>query len=81
MEDPVTKLIPAIAVSTAVAFFAAASIDTPAEAKKFKPPQAAKHVGKSVGKPARNAGRSVSRAARWGGNTIWVYTGLGAGHS
>lgn len=75
------KLIAAIAVSTAVAFLAVMSIDTPAEAKKFKPPHAAKQVGKSVGKAARNAGKSVSKAARWGVDGIWIGTGLGAGHA
>jgi len=82
MEDPVTKLIPAVAVPTAVAFFAAASIDTRAEAKKYKPPKVAKNVGKSVGgRAALNTGKTIGSDKRWGVNGIWVNTGLGAGHA
>jgi hypothetical protein len=71
------KTIAAITVLEVAAFFASVSLNTPAEAKKFKPP----HVGKNVGKAARNAGKSVSRAARWGANGIWIGTGIGAGYA
>lgn len=73
--------IAAIMICAAAAFFVTASFDTPAEAKKFKPPKVAKNVGKQVGNTARKAGKSVSRAARWGGNAVWVGTGLGWGHA
>jgi hypothetical protein len=73
--------IAAITVCTIAAFFVTASFDAPAEAKKIKPPHVAKNVGKNVGKAARNAGKSVSRAARWGGNALWVGTGVGWSHA
>ncbi|ODR97766.1 hypothetical protein AUC69_01175 [Methyloceanibacter superfactus] len=73
--------IAAITVCAVAAFFASASFDAPAEAKKFKPPHVAKNFGKQAGKAARNAGKSVSRAARWGGTALWVGTGVGWGHA
>ena len=69
-----------------VGFAVPASFGTPAEAK----PKVSKNFGKNVGKGMRNVSRGVSRSvrnasrsvynsARWGGRTIWVGTGLGAG--
>ena len=75
------KTIAAIAVGAVAAFFAIATVDTPAEAKKFKPAHAAKNVGKQAGKVARNAGRGVARSVRRGTDAIWVGTGLAAGHA
>jgi hypothetical protein len=75
------KTIAAVIICAVVAFFVSASFDMPAEAKKFKPPKVAKNVGKSVSKGVRNASRSVTRAARWGGNAVWVGTGIGLGHA
>jgi hypothetical protein len=30
---------------------------------------------------ARNTGRTIGNAARWGGNAVWVGTGVGWGHA
>jgi len=75
------RSIAVITVCAAAAFFASVTIDTPAEAKRIKPPHVAKNVGKSVGKAARNAGKTVSRSVRWGTDAIWVGTGLAAGRA
>jgi len=75
------KTIAAIVICAVAAFFVSARFDTPAEAKKYKPPKVAKNVGKSVGKTVRNTGKTIGSAARWGGNALWVGTGLGWGHA
>lgn len=75
------KTATTIAICAVAAFFTTASFDTPAEAKKFKPAHVGKNVGKSVGRAARNTGRTIGNAARWGGNAIWVGTGVGWGHA
>lgn len=75
------RRIAAIIVCAVAASFVSASFDAPAEAKKVKPPKVAKNVGKSVGKAARNTGKTIGNAARWGGNAVWVGTGIGAGHA
>jgi hypothetical protein len=75
------KTIAALMICAVAAFFAGASFSTPAEAKKVHPPKAAKNFGKSVGKAARNTGKTIGNAARWGGNAVWVGTGIGAGHA
>ncbi|ODS04055.1 hypothetical protein AUC71_06170 [Methyloceanibacter marginalis] len=75
------KTATTIAICAVAAFFTTASFDTPAEAKKFKPAHVGKNVGKSVGRAARNTGRTIGNAARWGGNALWVGTGVGWGHA
>lgn len=75
------KTITIIAMCAVAAFFVTASFDAPAEAKKVHPPKVAKNVGKSVGRAARNTGRTIGSAARWGGNAVWVGTGIGWGHA
>jgi len=75
------KTIAAIMICAVAAFFLSASFDTTAEAKKVKAPHVAKNVGKSVGKTVRNTGKTIGSAARWGGNALWVGTGIGWGHA
>lgn len=75
------KTATTIAICAVAAFFTTASFDTPAEAKKFKPAHVGKNVGKSVGRAARNTGRTIGNAARWGGNALWVGTGVGWSHA
>ncbi len=74
------RTIAAITICAVAAFFASATIDSDAEAKRIKP-HVSKNVGKQAGKTVRNAGRGVSRSVRWGTNAIWVGTGLAAGHA
>jgi hypothetical protein len=75
------KTIAAIIICAVAAFFVSTSFDTPAEAKKVHAPHVGKNFGKSVGRAARNTGRTIGNAARWGGNAVWVGTGVGWGHA
>lgn len=75
------KTIAAIVICAVAAFFVSGSFDAPAEAKKFKPPKVGKNIGKSVGRAARNTGKTIGNVTRWGGNAVWVGTGIGAGHA
>jgi hypothetical protein len=75
------KTATTIAVCAVAALFTTASFDTPAEAKKIKPAHVGKNVGKQVGRAARNTGRTIGNATRWGGNALWVGTGVGWGHA
>lgn len=75
------KTITAVTLCTIAAFAFGASFDVPAEAKTVHPQKAAKNFGKSVGKAARNTGKTIGNAARWGGNAVWVGTGVGWGHA
>ena len=71
-------IITTFAVAALVVFL---SFDTPAEAKKYRPAQVAKNIGKSVGNTARKATKGISRSARWSANAVWVGTGLGTAHA
>lgn len=75
------RTIAAIIMCAVAAFFVSASFDAPAEAKKVHAPKAAKKVGKSVSRAARNTGKTIGNVTRWGGNALWVGTGVGWGHA
>lgn len=75
------KFVTTVAACVLAAALLSLSLDTPAEAKKFKPAQVSKNIGKNVGKTARKATKEVSRSVRWGANAVWVGTGIGAGHA
>ena len=74
------KTIAAIMMCAVAAFFVSASFDV-VEAKKYKPPKVAKNVGKSVGRAARYTVKTIGNVTRWGGNALWVGTGVGWGHA
>jgi hypothetical protein len=75
------KTITTITACVLAALVLSLSFDTPAEAKKYKPAQVSKNIGKSVGNTARKATKGISKSARWGANAVWVGTGIGAAHA